>query len=136
MPSPMLLSHLPQTEPPSDLLQKIMLRIHTAKMRRIYAQLSAAAAGTVLSVVYITSSWSVFATQIRESSFWAMLKLLWSDPDIAFSNISNLALGLSESIPLDSVLLALILCFSIFAFLWITSALRHETRRSLFNQLT
>ncbi|MBU1907519.1 hypothetical protein KKF59_00095 [Patescibacteria group bacterium] len=133
MPTEQIFKHLPPLEPPPDLLQKVLARIHTVRMRRLYAQLSAAAAGTILSLSYIAFSWSAFASQIQESSFLAMLKLLWSDPDIVFSNLTNIVLGLLESIPLDSVILALIVCFFGIAILWIAA---HETRRSFFTQLT
>lgn len=131
-----IFKHLPPLEPPSDLLHKILAHIHAIRMRRLYAQFSAAIAGTIFSLAYIFMCWPVLASQIKESSFWAMLKLFWSDPDIAFSNLTNIALGLLESIPLDSIILALIVCFFGIAVLWITSAMRRETHHSFFTQLT
>lgn len=121
---------LPPIEPPANLLEKILHRIHALRLRSLRRRLLGAAVGIVGSILYTVLNWPALQFELQQSSLFNLLRLFISDPDILFTNLKDLALGLLEIIPLETLLLGLISCFFIIAIAFNMTALRHE-RRSL-----
>ena len=116
----------PNLEPPADLLDKVVGKIHAARLRQIRVRLALAASALFGSLAYASYQRTVIWTELGQSSFFQFVRLIWSDSDIALANAKDLALGLLETIPVESILLTLVSAFALLVILASASAWRHE----------
>jgi hypothetical protein len=119
-----LLSQLPEVVSPADLTARIIKTIAAAKTRRIRVRFAAVLSCFLASLGYAAMNWAALWADIRTSSFYSLLRLAVSDPDVAFANLTDFVLGLLETLPLGAMLLVLVSVF----FLVITAALANALR--------
>jgi len=108
-----------------------ILAVQIRRVRFRFGSMLAGAVGSIaLMVAYHTALWDELST----SSFFAMLRLVASDPDVAFGNAKEFALGLLETLPLGAITLALVGLFCVVGAIGFAQALRKTHRHSLIRQ--
>ncbi len=128
-----LLQQLPSVEPQKELLDRILSRIYTARIRRIYFRLAFALSGMLAAVALAAIDRSLIGSELRESSLWTLLQLLVSDSDIMLVSLRDVAQGILEMLPLESMILSLLFGCSMLSVLAIFRTLR-KARCAPFSQ--
>ena len=108
-----LFSRLPPVPTVPDLPERILQAVAAAERRRARTTFGIAFAGAFGSVIVAVAYRAAIWTEISSSSFFALLRLVASDPDVAIANVKDVALGLLETLPLGSILVALIAAFCV-----------------------
>lgn len=136
IPSLRSLGILPEVETPPALLPRVLARVQEVRLRRLRVQLWGAISGFVVTVAFTIWNWSVFRAELGgSSSFWGLVRLLKTDPDVVMASAREFTLGLLESLPIESLvvsLLFLVLSVSLYA---IIHALRAQ-KTVLFGQFS
>ncbi|GEM_PF-2607513 len=101
---PPLLSHLSPIHPPSSLLSKVIQNVESARVRILYTRIAFVLLSLVSIATYISVESAHIWADLTTSSFGAFLHLVFSDPDIMFTNAQDTLLALLESVPTDAVL--------------------------------
>ena len=135
MPTSPEFSRLPDVQPPPGLFENVLTAIHEARMRSLRLRLAGALAATMASVAFVTSNWTALRLEFGQSSFFSLLRLLFSDPDIAFWNVKDFSLSLLEAIPIASVLALLFVAFTGVMVTAFVSALWNERHATYITHL-
>lgn len=125
-----LLAELPSPNVPPHLFEKTCLAIKTAQKNRLKRLTTLLTTGFLLSLAYVTWNWSAFADEFASSSFFELIRLAFSDTDIALAHTHELFWGLLENIPLESLVLATLMCFLGLGAVTYAASLRNHTRHT------
>lgn len=131
-----VLSRLPPVETPPSLFERVMRAIERVRARRLYARCAFASSALTLSIGYVAVSWSAMLAELSESSFIEFMRLVYSDPDIVLGNVKDLALGVVETLPYVSIVLTLVIAFSLVGIVALADSLRHLRRTRMIHHLT
>ena len=123
-----LLTRLPSIQTPPELHDRVMDAIVAVQIRRVRFRFGSMLAGAVGSIALTVAYHAALWEEITTSSFFSTLRLVASDPDVAFGNAKEFALGLLETLPLGTITLALVGLFCIVGAVGFAQALR-KTRR-------
>ncbi len=102
---------LPPVAPPAGLFDRVMAAISVARLRQLRVRFAVLLTGLAASVAWTFANWQALGLEVRTSSFFETARLAMSDPDVVFSNLKDLALGLLESVPLWGILAVLLVAF-------------------------
>ncbi len=99
---------------PAHLQANISAQIQRATIHRIRLEAGIASLATLALAGYVTFFWSDVWLEIQESSFFQLIRLGFSDPDIVFANFQETAWSLIETVPIQSLVLGLglVLCLT------------------------
>ncbi|MDP3793849.1 MAG: hypothetical protein Q8R07_03800 [Candidatus Uhrbacteria bacterium] len=131
MPSNFLLQHLPTTDTPPDLLAKILQKIQRARLHQLSIRMVFVAVGLFTTSGYAFSIWQTLLEEMHTSSFFELIRLGVSDPDVMLVNIKDFIFGLLEALPSWTLLAASLGLFFLIGMVTLAQALR-STRRTLF----
>jgi hypothetical protein len=106
-----LFERVPEPAVPTGLLERVLLAIQQAQIRRIQQRIILAFAGIVASVGYALYYGNLLWNEWRASSFINLLRLAISDPDIVFGSSQEFMLGLIESLPAATIFFVLLAGF-------------------------
>ena len=131
-----LLSRLPIVETPPSLFVRVMRAIERARTRRLYVRFAFASSVLTLCVGFAIVYRSAIQVELTETSFVEFMRLIVSDPDIVLKNAKDLALGVIETLPYATILLALAIVVCLVGIVALADALRHIRRSRLTHHLS
>jgi hypothetical protein len=103
-----LFSQLPVTDPPADLLTRILNRITKEQLRRLERrQVVMVLALTVVATASLVYSLWDLGSRSLQSGFWELLRLGVVEPAVWVTSGYDYFLSLAESLPTSSLLLML-----------------------------
>ena len=120
-------------EPPQGVFARVMLKIHTARLRRLWLGLAFVATAFMTSCVAAFLSWQAIVAEVGASPLVGYLKLLVSDPDIVLGNMQDFAYGVFDSLPLQSILVVLLLSVIVVGGIALMQSLQRERRHFLLH---
>ena len=126
-----LLNHLPITNPSLDLFTKILQAIQRAQLRQLYVRTALVIAGLFTTIGYALSVWPALLEEVRGSSFFELIRLGVSDPDVMLVNIKDFIFGLLEALPSWTLLAVSLGLFFLIGIVTLVQALRHTRRSTL-----
>ena len=129
------LPHFQAIEPPPGLFLRVMSRVHVARLRRLWLGLVTIGTAFVSACVLTALSWQAISAEVMSSTFVGYLRLMLSDPDIVLTNLKDFASGLLESLPLQSILIALLFAVLLVGMATLVQSLRREQRHSLLHRV-
>ncbi len=106
-----ILKSMSPIEPGTKLYTSILVEIARKQVMRARVHLSAWTAFTLTTLVGFTYSYSYIVEEINRSDFYQYLSFFLSDSSVAISYWKELAFSLSDSAPLFSITLILLVSF-------------------------
>ena len=119
--------------PPQGLFERVMRRIHVARLRQLWFGLGSIAAAFVSSCVLTVISWRAVSAEVMSSSLVGYLRLMVSDPDIMLANLKDFVYGILESLPLQSIILVVLFAFLVVGAATLVQSLRRERQHFLLH---
>jgi hypothetical protein len=121
------LGQLPEIEPSTQLLPRILCRLRELRLRQLRLRLAGSIFGLLFTVALATWNASVLGNELaRSSPFWGFVNLLRTDPDIAAASAQEFTYAILESLPVESIVLALLFCLVLGSVYFFSQALRGE----------
>lgn len=102
-----LFSLIKPPEPPDNLLEKIMARLHKEQKLSLRKRIFIFSIGTALSAMAIFLSFKTAQTKFGESGFWQFFSLVFSDFETIKIYWQNFILSLLETLPVTSLIMVL-----------------------------
>ncbi len=130
---PFLLHALPPIEPPKGLFEQTLQAIQCARQRWLYQRLGLALVGFLGCVGYGLWNFEALRAGMAESTFFVFLRLAISDPDIILPHLTELFLGLIETLPLEALLLGTLSSLCLLGSCYLISSLRQRSSFSLYS---
>lgn len=125
------LGKLTDIRPEAALLPRVLARVHLLRVRRLRRQLQGSLGGVSLLLLVILWNWRFFGGELGGASpFWGFVRILRTDPDVVLGSMKEFMVGLLESLPIESLLVAcgFLLCILCLLFVW--RALREQKQIS------
>ncbi len=106
---------LPAIQTPPALFERILAAIRRIELQRFRVRLVLCVAGFFGSIGFVVFRTSTVWNELQSTSFFAMLHLMITDPDVFLHNLSDTLYGLLEALPVQSILAFLFVTFFVVA---------------------